>query len=85
VDEMLTALAPVVGFVWCTTAPGTRARRADEVASVAQSVGMTTLVVEDPFEALDRACAVAPRVVVAGSIYLIGPLRARLAGRAILR
>jgi hypothetical protein len=32
-------------------------------------------IVEEPAAALDRACALSDRVVVAGSMFLIGPLR----------
>jgi hypothetical protein len=38
----------------------------------------TVEIVEDPAAALQRACALSPRVVVAGSMFLIGPLRAIL-------
>lgn len=84
IDEMLAALAPVARLVWCTTAPNPRAMPARELAARARAHGMEAREAADPSEALDRACACERPVVVAGSIFLIGPLRGRLA-RGILR
>jgi dihydrofolate synthase / folylpolyglutamate synthase len=84
VDEMLDALAPVARGVWCTTAPNPRAMPAAELAAMARARGMNAREAADPDEALDRACADGRPVVVAGSIFLIGPIRGRLA-RGILR
>jgi dihydrofolate synthase / folylpolyglutamate synthase len=73
---MLSALAPVAGHIVCTTAPTDRASRAGDLAQVALECGASAVeVVEDPAAALDRACALSDRVVVAGSMFLIGPLR----------
>lgn len=84
VDAMLAALAPVARVVWCTTAPNPRAMPAAELAARARAIGLETRETADPGDALDRACAEGRTVVVAGSIFLIGALRGRLA-RGILR
>lgn len=78
VDAMLGALAPVAGRMLCTTAPNRRALCAAELAQMAQRHGIDASAVDDPAAALDRACAPGADVVVAGSIFLIGPLRRRL-------
>jgi dihydrofolate synthase/folylpolyglutamate synthase len=73
---MLAALAPCAGRVICTTAPTPRAAPAAELAAIAAAAGGAAVeIVADPVAALDHACARSPRVVVAGSIFLIGPLR----------
>lgn len=84
VDGMLAALAPVARVVWCTTPPNPRAMPAAELAARARAIGLETRETADPGDALDRACAAGRTVVVAGSIFLIGALRGRLA-RGILR
>ena len=84
VDEMLAALAPIARIVWCTTAPNPRALTAAELGAAARARGIDAREAVDPDEALDRACAEGRPVVVAGSIFLIGPVRGRLA-RGILR
>ena len=73
---MLSALAPVAGHIVCTTAPTERAARAGDLAQLALECGASAVeVVEDPAAALDRACALSDRIVAAGSMFLIGPLR----------
>ena len=73
---MLSALAPVAGHIVCTTAPTERAAPAGDLAQLALECGASAVeVVEEPAAALDRACALSDRVVVAGSMFLIGPLR----------
>lgn len=84
VDDMLGALASVARRVWCTTAPNPRAMTAAELAAMARAHGMNAYEASDPDEALDRACAEGGPVVVAGSIFLVGPIRGRLA-HGILR
>lgn len=77
---MLHELVPVCGAIVCTTAPTPRAMGASELAAIARD-GAPGLAVEswpDPSEALTRARAHGDRVVVTGSIFLIGPLRAIL-------
>jgi len=79
VIEMLTALKPAVHAVVCATAPNPRAMRADELAAAAATLGLRAEAVADPIEAVARACGTGRLVVVAGSIFLIGPVREWLA------
>jgi dihydrofolate synthase/folylpolyglutamate synthase len=74
---MLAALIPHVGRIVCTTAPTPRAAGAADLARIARTLGADMAVesIEDPSEALARACATSSRVVAAGSMFLIGPLR----------
>ena len=84
VAEMLEPLrAPVVEMI-CTTAPTPRAAEAGALAAVAKDAGLRAEAVQDPIEALTRACGRGRPVVVAGSIFLVGPVREWLA-RDILR
>jgi len=84
VAHMLAPLRSIVRRVICTTAPSPRALDAASLAAIARDAGLEADVIPDPFEALEHACAAARPVVVAGSIFLIGPIRERLA-RDILR
>jgi dihydrofolate synthase/folylpolyglutamate synthase len=84
VRDMLALLAPAVRRVICTTAPTPRAMSADELASYARGLGFDVQIVTDPFEAVEEGCRCDRLVVVAGSIFLIGPVRERLR-RGILR
>jgi dihydrofolate synthase/folylpolyglutamate synthase len=84
VREMLEALRPVTTRMIVTVAPTPRALDAESLAALARDAGFDVEVVPDPLDALARACASQQRVVVAGSIFLIGPVRERLA-RDILR
>lgn len=66
------------GLLVCTTAPGARALRADELSTAASDVASGAVPIEavaDPVAALERARRRGRPVVVAGSIFLIGPLR----------
>jgi dihydrofolate synthase / folylpolyglutamate synthase len=78
VDAMLEALASVTARMLCTTAPNRRSMPAAELAEAARRLGIDARAVDDPIAALERACAPGAHVVVAGSIFLIGPLRTRL-------
>jgi dihydrofolate synthase/folylpolyglutamate synthase len=84
VGEMLTTLAPVVASIVCTTAPNRRAVPAGELAELARGLGLHADAVADPVAAVTDACARGRLVAVAGSIFLIGPIREWLA-RDILR
>ena len=84
VGEMLLALAPAATRTICTTAPTPRAMEAGAIADLARPLHMRVEVEPDPFAALARACGRDRTVVVAGSIFLIGPVRERLA-HGILR
>jgi hypothetical protein len=57
---------------------------AGELAELAVSLGLPAAAVADPIEAVTRACGGGRLVVVAGSIFLVGPVRNWLA-RDILR
>jgi len=90
VQDILAPLLPLTSHVVATSAPTPRALPADELAlrvrSTAERLGLTHLTVdvdEDPMRAVDRALATANLVCVAGSIFLVGPLRERLLSRAV--
>jgi len=84
VGAMLEALAPNVRRLICTTAATARALDAASIAEIAASRGMPLIVEPDPADALEQACRLDRDVVVAGSIFLLGPVRERVA-RGILR
>jgi dihydrofolate synthase/folylpolyglutamate synthase len=76
VPAMLAALSPVCRRVVCTTASNPRAVPADELATLAAGIaGWTVDADSSPAAALERALRAGGRVVAAGSIFLIGPLR----------
>jgi dihydrofolate synthase/folylpolyglutamate synthase len=76
VRRMLSVLAPSCARIVCTTVASARAMPAAEVAAHAAAAGAWTVEVEpDPVAALARARRAGGRVVVAGSTFLIGPLR----------
>ena len=77
VKSMLGELAPVVRSIICTTAQTPRAASADDLAGAVAQIArdLNVEAIAAPADALRRACARADRVVVAGSIFLIGPLR----------
>ena len=80
VASMLRALAPVASRFLATEVDTERSLRARELAAemgrhapaVPAQIGGT------PAEALDHALSQASSAVVAGSIFLVGPMRARL-------
>jgi dihydrofolate synthase/folylpolyglutamate synthase len=75
---MLEALLPHASTVVCTTPPNPRAMPAAELAALAASLapaGVHVSSIDDPAAALAAASRHAARVVAAGSIFLIGPLR----------
>lgn len=78
VAGMLAALLPASAALVATTAVSPRAMPGEQIAAIAaQTTGRPARidVVHDPREALDRACQLGLRVVAAGSMFLIGPLR----------
>ncbi len=87
VDGMIAALAPVASMFVATTAAHKRAKPAGALAAVIGRMAPGTRVeVEDsPDAAVTRALAGHQRAVAAGSIFLIGPLRARLLAAAAKR
>ena len=78
VAGILAVLAPLAGTIICTTAPNPRALAADAIAAIASSLPSAPArihAVADPREAMDEACRSGRRVVVSGSIFLVGSLR----------
>jgi folylpolyglutamate synthase/dihydropteroate synthase len=81
---MLAELAGVCGAVICTTAASPRARDAGALADVARAlpgISWTVTAVAQPAAALAHAMRSYPRIAIAGSIFLIGPLRGILRAR----
>ncbi|MEO8679750.1 MAG: cyanophycin synthetase, partial [Vicinamibacterales bacterium] len=80
VDGMIGALAPVASRFVATTVPHKRAKPAAALAEAIGRVapGAAVAVVESPDAAVAQATSGLARAVAAGSIFLIGPLRARL-------
>jgi dihydrofolate synthase/folylpolyglutamate synthase len=77
--SMIGALAPIASAFIATTVPHARARTADQLASEIRR--LTSVPVEaaaSPEAAVARALEQSKRAVACGSIYMIGPLRARL-------
>ena len=81
--EMIEALELTpYDIVICTTAPSPRALPAEQVAAVAQEVGLEAEVVPDVADAVERARSLAgpeDRILVTGSLYVVGAARAALA------
>ena len=87
--NMIGALAPVASCFIATTVPHSRARSADALAAdIRQLTSLPVDAVASPEAAVARALALpahrspgeggVKRAVACGSIYMIGPLRARL-------
>jgi dihydrofolate synthase/folylpolyglutamate synthase len=77
--NMIAPLAAVASSFIATTIPHARARRADHLADEIRAlVTVPVEPAESPDEAVTRALERSPRAVACGSIYMIGPLRARL-------
>jgi dihydrofolate synthase / folylpolyglutamate synthase len=80
--EMVAALdLGAHDVVLCTTPPSPRALPAAEVAAVVEAAGLEVEVEPDVVEALGRARALATpedRIVVTGSLYVVGTARAAL-------
>ena len=75
VRSMLETLAPFAHTIVCATAPSTRALAASEIAAIAAPLGPAVEAIDEPAAALERALTLGRPVVIAGSIFLIGPLR----------
>jgi folylpolyglutamate synthase/dihydropteroate synthase len=80
VAGMIEALEPVVSMFVATAVPHTRARTADDMAAEIRkhAASVHVIAAAPPEAAVARALEHAPKVVAAGSIYMVGPLRARL-------
>jgi len=90
VADILAPLLPLTSHVIATSAPTPRALPADELAgrvrAAAERLALTRLKVdvdEEPLHAVHRALSGSGLVCVAGSIFLVGPLRERLLARAV--
>lgn len=78
VTGMLSALLPCCSMLVCTTPPSPRALAADALAALARDLPAAppqVVAVPDPAAAMSYACDAGARVVVAGSIFLLGALR----------
>lgn len=77
---MIAALQPVAASFIATTVPHTRARSAAQLADEIRALapGLAVSAVDRPEDAVRQALAASPRAVAAGSIYMVGPLRATL-------
>jgi dihydrofolate synthase/folylpolyglutamate synthase len=91
-QDILAPLLPLTSRVIATAADTPRALPAEELAArvrgAAERLGLgATLAIDvddDPLHAVDRALATADLVCVAGSIFLVGPLREQLRSRTIV-
>ena len=77
VGGMLGQLLDVVASTVCTTAQSPRAAEAETIAAEARRLRPAAAIhIEpDPERAVALARTVSPRVVIAGSMFLVGPLR----------
>jgi dihydrofolate synthase/folylpolyglutamate synthase len=80
VAGIVTALAPAVSRFVVTNASSPRAIPAGELAQMIRRIlpGLPCVAVEDVHEAVRTVCEPGGRAMVAGSIFLVGPLRALL-------
>ena len=77
--RMIAALAPAASSFIATTVPHARARTADQLAAeIRRMISVTVESADSPVAAVSRALELSRRAVACGSIYMIGPLRARL-------
>jgi dihydrofolate synthase/folylpolyglutamate synthase len=84
VAAMLDPLLTVASRIVATRADSPRSHSAGELAALVarQRPGFPIEACDDPVLAVGRALAHAPRIAVAGSIFLVGPLRELLLSRA---
>jgi dihydrofolate synthase/folylpolyglutamate synthase len=74
IDAMLRALAPEIGALVPTRASNARSADPSEIARLARAIapGLPVTLAAEPGEALEAAWRLSARIVVAGSIFLIG-------------
>lgn len=74
IDSMVRALAPVVGAMVLTRASNLRAADPAELGARVRAVApdLPATIAASPTEALDAAWRLSPRIIVAGSIFLLG-------------
>lgn len=77
VRGMLAELLPVAAATVCTTAETVRAAQAADLGAAAREVSASArvFVEPDPARAVALARTLSRRVVIAGSMFLVGPLR----------
>jgi dihydrofolate synthase/folylpolyglutamate synthase len=80
VDAILAALAPAASCWGCTAPDTARAARPDDLAAAVARMApdVPVSIAADPIAAIDRAAAFGSPVVVAGSLYLAGAVRAHV-------
>ncbi|HUL71974.1 MAG TPA: folylpolyglutamate synthase/dihydrofolate synthase family protein [Vicinamibacterales bacterium] len=80
IDAMLEAFAPAASHFVFTAAAGSRAAAPHELAAIARGVAPDVPIVEiaSPADALAHAVTLGDPIVVAGSLYLAGEVRARI-------
>jgi dihydrofolate synthase/folylpolyglutamate synthase len=77
--NMIGALAPIASAFIATTVPNARARSAEDLArAIGELTSVPVEAISSPEAAVARALEQSKRAVACGSIYMIGPLRARL-------
>jgi dihydrofolate synthase / folylpolyglutamate synthase len=78
VTGMLSALLPLADTLVCTTPASPRAMPAVELATRAAALPSAprhVITIDEPAAAMASVCRAGARVVAAGSVFLIGPLR----------
>jgi folylpolyglutamate synthase/dihydropteroate synthase len=79
VEKMIAPLALVASAFVATSAPNERARASDQLADeIRRLVTVPVEAIASPEAAVTRALEHSRRAVAAGSIYMVGPLRAKL-------
>jgi dihydrofolate synthase / folylpolyglutamate synthase len=77
--KMIAALSPVAASFIATTVPHSRARTAEQLAAEIRALASVPVEADgSPLAAVARALEQSRRAVACGSIYMVGPLRARL-------
>jgi dihydrofolate synthase/folylpolyglutamate synthase len=77
-EEMAQILFPLFDLVVATPVPSPRSANAEELVAAAASTGVRAIAARDGHEALEKAWAETSaddRIVVAGSVYLVGEVR----------
>ncbi|MGA7522521.1 MAG: folylpolyglutamate synthase/dihydrofolate synthase family protein [Acidobacteriaceae bacterium] len=77
-EEMAQILFPLFDLVIATPVPSPRSASAEEIVAAAAKTGVRAMAARDGRDALDRAWAetsVNDRIIVAGSVYLVGEVR----------
>ncbi|HXJ20391.1 MAG TPA: Mur ligase family protein [Polyangia bacterium] len=80
---IVSALAPAVRRLVATRAESPRSMAPDDLAALARGLIADVVTQEDPWQALAVARRGGGVVVACGSIFLVGPLRARVLGEPV--